>query len=121
MSRSLACFCALLLNSRSNIWGPNQQTDLVGSLGTRYKFSPRLLAIIKSKPLPEAADKIPRTLPFMARLVRKDDVESAMRMNSVEQDGEFRSQKVHQSMSHFCLAEQMINYQSIDVGAHCEG
>ncbi|KAG4442736.1 hypothetical protein IFR05_001753 [Cadophora sp. M221] len=67
-----------------NIWAPHQQKEIVNLLGTHYKFSPRLLAIIGSDP-PES--KVQQNKPvgrFKAKLYRKDDIEVATKGMSVD-------------------------------------
>ncbi len=46
----------------------------------------------------------------------KHDIENA----TTDLDHESQPQSPAPDISHYKLAEQMVNYQSVDVGAHCE-
>ncbi|OWP04892.1 hypothetical protein B2J93_4218 [Marssonina coronariae] len=100
-----------------NIWAPHQQLDIVRLLGEYYGFSPRLLAIISTAPpASKSQDK-----PFgrlRARLYRKDDIEVATTGGSDDTPRSAREKSPHEDISHYVLAEQMINYQGYDVGKH---
>ncbi|KAF7951497.1 hypothetical protein EAE96_006806 [Botrytis aclada] len=98
-----------------NIWGPNRQTDIMDVLAHRYGFSPRLLAIIKTLPPKNPSSKDHR-ISYKEKLFEKDDIETgraSMNMN--------RTHATHRAppatTSHYTIAQQMINYQSVDVGA----
>lgn len=108
--------------SHRNVWAPNHQTSLVDRLGEHYGFSARLRAIIKSNPHEHdnplgdehANNKSGRT----PQRFPKDDVERATasidppRLDPLAQSGE--------DSSHYSIAKHMKNYQSIDLGGHCE-
>jgi len=101
----------------SNVWAPNRQGDVIELLGQRYKFSPRLLAIIKTMP----PDKFPETSDKNIGKYNKqhgDDIELAT--SSIDTPRASPSQSL-QTISQYDAAKEMINFQSIDVGAHCEG
>ena len=113
------------MSSHSNIWGPNRQYDIVKMLGKHYTFSPRLLAIMQTAPS-EARPKNDHkhVNRFKAKLMHKDDVETASK--SIDMPNGHSTPKPKEPpratshASHYSIAGQMINYQSIDVGAHCE-
>lgn len=98
-----------------NIWAPNRQVEVIEILGKHYKFSPRLLAIIKTMP----PDKIPEVQDKNAgryRMLHKDDVELATSsIDTPRTDSPFSSR---QNISQYDAAKQTINFQSIDVGTH---
>ncbi|KAG4425644.1 hypothetical protein IFR04_001106 [Cadophora malorum] len=114
-----------LLNSSSpaerpvrwiNLWAPHQQKDILELLGSHYKFSPRLLAIIGSDPPKSKAQQDKPVGRFKAKLYRKDDIEVATTGMSIDLPRHPRKSSLN-DISHYALAEQMINYQSHDVGA----
>jgi hypothetical protein len=101
------------LPSVSNLWAPHQQVPIINLLNDKYKWSPRLHAIICSTP-PEAKagplspTKHSRFWPKHP----KDDIEIAT--TGVHHDSQTRH--ASKEISHYTLAEQMVNYQSIDFG-----
>lgn len=110
----LTCFC------NSNIWAPHRQTDIVRLLGDRYKFSPRLLAIICTEPPQFKSQEKPALGRFRRNLYKKNDIEVATTGMSIDLPRYANSPKnsPYDDISHYTLAKQMINYQSYDVGAH---
>ncbi|KAI9644656.1 hypothetical protein NHQ30_006680 [Ciborinia camelliae] len=122
-----ACQVAELLNEPSteaererppvrwiNIWGPNRQTDVVDVLANRYGFSPRLLAIIKTLPPNNSSNKDHR-VSYKEKLLKRDDIETGRASMNIP-----RAHATHRApgtTSHYTIAQQMINYQSVDVGA----
>ncbi|ESZ91647.1 hypothetical protein SBOR_7978 [Sclerotinia borealis F-4128] len=98
-----------------NIWGPNRQTDVIDVLANRYGFSPRLLAIIKTLP-PNISSKKDHRISYKEKLFVKDDIETGRASMNVP-----RAHATHRTppgtASHYTIAQQMINYQSVDVGA----
>ncbi|KAF8867211.1 hypothetical protein BDZ45DRAFT_710207 [Acephala macrosclerotiorum] len=113
-----------------NLWGPHVQADIVELLGKHYDFSPRLLAIMKTKPLGSK----PKTKPiskFKTKLHWKHDVEVADALAEASDHSEEKMShgvplemaeppRIQSSdgISHYALADQMTNYQSIDIGNH---
>ncbi|EMR89007.1 hypothetical protein ACHAPC_008374 [Botrytis cinerea] len=95
-----------------NIWGPNRQTDIIDVLAHRYGFSPRLLAIIKTLPPKNTSSKDHR-ISYKEKLFEKDDIETGRASMNMP--------RAHTApaatTSHYTIAQQMINYQSVDVGA----
>lgn len=88
-------------------------------LGNHYKFSPRLLALIRTIP--------PDTTPpvhnkdhgkFKSNISRKDDVELAT--SSLDTPRASPPPQGRHNLSQYEIAKQMINYQSTDVGARCK-
>lgn len=102
-----------------NIWAPDQQADVVNMLGERYDFSPRLLAIMRTEP-PEIVVQEERTSRFRRKQqpVKEADMELAEVVVTSAESYKGRSRKgvVQTEISHYTLAEQMINFQSIDFG-----
>ncbi|TGO65284.1 hypothetical protein BCON_0003g00790 [Botryotinia convoluta] len=98
-----------------NIWGPNRQTDIIDVLAHRYGFSPRLLAIIKTLPPINPTSKDHR-VSYKEKLFEKDDIETGRASMNMP-----RTHTTHRAppatTSHYTIAQQMINYQSVDVGA----
>lgn len=105
--------CFLICDS--NIWGPNRQTDVIDVLAHRYGFSPRLLAIIKTLP-PNKSSKKDHRVSYKEKLFEKDDIETGRASMNMP-----RAHVTHRAppptTSHYTIAQQMINYQSVDVGA----
>lgn len=103
---------------RRNIWGPNKQQELVTLLAKNYKFSPRLLAVIKSAPptpQPRVVDN--HISQHRAKTSLKDDVEANSSFDTSRQASSLHNAG---STSHYDIAKKMKHFQSIDVGAHCE-
>ena len=103
--------------SGRNIWAPNRQVDIIELLGKHYKFSPRLLAIIKTMPPdtpPETSDKSASKY----NTLHEDDIELAT--SSIDTQRVTSPTRSLQSISQYDAAKEMINFQSIDVGTHCE-
>lgn len=99
----------------SNIWGPNRQPDVIDVLANRYGFSPRLLAIIKTLP-PHISSNKDHRASYKEKLYEKDDIETGRASMNVPRA--HTAPRVSQgTTSHYTIAQQMINYQSIDVGA----
>lgn len=99
----------------SNIWGPNRQPDIIDVLAHRYGFSPRLLAIIKTLPPNNSSSKDHR-VSYKEKLFEKDDIETGRAsMNTHREHAPHRTPPG--TTSHYTIAQQMINYQSVDVGA----
>lgn len=98
-----------------NIWGPNKQPDLLDLLGDYYKFSPRLLAVIKTAPpLPEPRIEDKSAHKYRTKPAQKDDVElAASSLDSPRTDSSLPNP---QTTSHYTIAKTMLHYQSIDVG-----
>ncbi|KAK6592992.1 ADP-ribosylation factor 1 [Botrytis cinerea] len=92
--------------------GPNRQTDIIDVLAHRYGFSPRLLAIIKTLPPKNTSSKDHR-ISYKEKLFEKDDIETGRASMNMP--------RAHTApaatTSHYTIAQQMINYQSVDVGA----
>jgi len=102
----------------SNIWGPDKQTGLVTELATTYKFSPRLLAVIKTTPPTPKAQVEEKHLGHLRGMVsRKADLEASPSPNSSRVSSPNRNTT---DTSHYTIAKQMIHYQSIDVGPRCK-
>ncbi|RDW88942.1 hypothetical protein BP6252_00974 [Coleophoma cylindrospora] len=101
-----------------NIWAPNQQTDTMKVLGSHYKFSPRLQAIIRTVPEPSHPVKDPKVEHrFRAKAFAKNDPEVAAKsIDSPTAGIPTRIRSVN--TSHYEIARQMVSYQSVDVGAH---
>ncbi|KAB8291243.1 hypothetical protein EYC80_009930 [Monilinia laxa] len=97
-----------------NIWGPNRQTDVIDVLAKRYGFSPRLLAIIKTLPPNKSSNKDHRAS-YKEKLYEKDDIETGRASMNVSRV--HAAQRAPGTASHYTIAQQMINYQSVDVGA----
>ena len=113
LSRLFANGC--LLNS--NIWGPNRQLETIEALGKHYKFSPRLLAIIKQIP-PDKAPQVQDKNDAKYKTLRKDDVETAT--SSLETPRASSPSQNRPVVRQYDVAKQWLNFQSIDVGTHCE-
>ncbi|KAG4032370.1 hypothetical protein MFRU_007g02740 [Monilinia fructicola] len=97
-----------------NIWGPNRQTDVIDVLAKRYGFSPRLLAIIKTLPPSKSSNKDHR-VSYKEKLYEKDDIETGRASMCIS--GGHAARPAPGTASHYTIAQQMINYQSVDVGA----
>lgn len=103
----------------SNVWAPNKQTDVIELLGKHYKFSPRLLAIIKTIPpatTPKPQNKNDHKYSMLHK--HKDDIELAT--SSIDTSSVTSSSQSRQSISQYDITKQLIHYQSIDMGAHCK-
>ncbi|KAG0649983.1 hypothetical protein D0Z07_3752 [Hyphodiscus hymeniophilus] len=99
-----------------NIWAPNRQVELIELLGNRYKFSPRLLAIIQTMP-PDTPPATSNRSVGKHKGLHKDDIELAI--SSVDTPRtRSPSQSLH-TISQYDASKEMINFQSIDIGAHC--
>ncbi|EKD15881.1 uncharacterized protein L3040_003262 [Drepanopeziza brunnea f. sp. 'multigermtubi'] len=99
-----------------NIWAPHRQVEIVDLLGKHYGFSPRLLAIIGTAP-PESRHLDKPLGRLRTKIYRQDDIELATTRASIElPTWPIKSQD--DDISHYALANQMINYQSHDVGTH---
>jgi hypothetical protein len=105
----------------SNIWAPNRQVEIIEVLGKHYKFSPRLLALVRTIP-PDTTTTPPIQNKdhgkFKSNIFRKDDIELAT--SSLDTPRANPLPQRRQNLSQYEIAKQMINYQSIDVGAHCK-
>ncbi len=102
--------------SASNLWAPDRQLPIVDLLAAKYKLSSRLHAIIgTSPPTSESNTHSPIKQSRFRKKRLKNDIEIA-----TDVDHGSQPQNPTHGISHYKLAEQMINYQSIDVGAHCE-
>ncbi|KAH8783896.1 hypothetical protein BGZ57DRAFT_883933 [Hyaloscypha finlandica] len=113
-----------------NIWGPHRQPELVDVLGTHYKFSLRLQAIIRSPPPKDQApstDKDKHASRFSWRKPwQKNDPEIAL--TSLESSASsstapplIRSNTtrgISNDVGHYTLADQMQNYHALDIGRH---
>lgn len=106
----------------SNIWAPHRQTDVVDLLGKNYGFSARLLAIIRTAPL--GTDNRSRDRPLgrlRAKLYQKDDLEVAATSGpATSVDLPRTGVPPRNETSHYSIARQMINYQSVDGGTRCK-
>jgi hypothetical protein len=101
----------------SNVWAPNRQVEIIELLGKHYKFSPRLLAIIKTIPPDTPHETRDKNVGKYNRL-HKDDIELAA--SSIDTPRVPSPSQSLQSISQYDAAKEMINFQSIDVGPHCE-
>ncbi|KAL3420889.1 ADP-ribosylation factor [Phlyctema vagabunda] len=99
-----------------NIWAPNEQLDIVDILGSHYKFSPRLQAIIRTAPEFEQAPKEERHASrFRSKTYAKDDPEAGTK--SLELSPNTPNFRINSSStSHYTIAKQMVSYQSVDIG-----
>ncbi|QSZ29059.1 hypothetical protein DSL72_003569 [Monilinia vaccinii-corymbosi] len=97
-----------------NIWGPNRQTDVIDVLANRYGFSPRLLAIIKTLP-PNSSSNKGHRVSCKEKWYEKDDIETGRASMNIS--GPHAPHCAPGAASHYTIAQQMINYQSVDVGA----
>jgi hypothetical protein len=108
----------------SNIWGPHRQQGIVDLLGNHYIFSPRLLAIIRSEPAePEPKSQDKPVSRFKSSLFHKDDVEVGESSMDTPMDTPSETLPLGNPRSdttHYAIAKQMINFQSIDIGSRCE-
>jgi len=94
--------------------------ELVNLLGTKYKFSPRLLAVIRTvPPFPKKLVEDKRVHKFRTKPVHKDDVELAEKSLDSPRVDSPTPASISDDMSHYVIAKQMLHFQSIDVGAHC--
>ncbi|KAN0117443.1 hypothetical protein V8E51_003420 [Hyaloscypha variabilis] len=119
-----------------NVWGPHRQPDLVDVLGTHYKLSLRLQAIIRAPP-PKGStpshDKIkPARRSGRPKPSQDNDPEIALTSLEVQLSKNsspssstapalIRSNTTRGSgndVDHYTLANQMQNYHAIDVGRH---
>ncbi|KAH8599018.1 hypothetical protein B0O99DRAFT_33294 [Bisporella sp. PMI_857] len=99
-----------------NIWAPNKQPEVINLLATKYKFSPRLCAVIKTNPpvlKPKVEEKHVRR--FRSKPAQKDDIEANTSMDSSRISSPSPNAE---KASHYTISKSMIHYQSIDVGAH---
>jgi hypothetical protein len=101
----------------SNIWAPNRQIENIELLGKHYKFSPRLLAIIKEIP-PDKGPTVQDKNASKYKTLRKDDVETAT--SSIDTPRAISPSQSRQTIRQYDVAKQWINLQSIDVGTRCE-
>jgi len=108
----LTCF------AHSNIWGPNKQTDLVDHVAAKYKFSRRLLAVIKTTPpAPKPQNEEKHTAHLRTMVSRKVDLEANPSLDSSRHPSPIRQPA---DTSHYTIAKEMIQYHSIDVGPRCK-
>ncbi|KAG9245642.1 hypothetical protein BJ878DRAFT_418765 [Calycina marina] len=97
-----------------NVWSPNKQTKLVDALAERYKFSPRLLAVIKTAPPPpKQHNDDNHTGHHRPGTAQKDDVEANSSLRSSQLSS---SSYAAMSTGHYDIAKLMINYHSVDIG-----
>lgn len=110
-----------------NVWAPNVQADLIQTIGRYYKFSPRLLGIIRTEPVRHKSkeehaeqrhrDRIKARL-FPSPQSPKDDIELA---NGACLTGEpIKVVGKGLEPSHYSIANQMIHYNSVDLGDRCK-
>lgn len=114
-----------VLTLSSNIWSPNRQTDVVDLIGTFYKFSPRLLAIIRTVPpaveQAQARRKERHVGRLKAKIYQKDDLEGAVAGGGLPRsESSVGRQKPSSDASHYAIAQQMKHYHSVDFGSKCE-
>ncbi|TAQ89005.1 hypothetical protein B7494_g2683 [Chlorociboria aeruginascens] len=105
-----------------NVWAPNRQLELVESIGIHYKFSPRLRAIIRTIPPAAETKHEKHTSRFKNKLFHKDDIElgrASFDTPATTPRPRSPPRTAHMNTSHYSIANQMINYQSIDVGPRC--
>jgi len=97
----------------SNIWGPGRQTDLVESIASRYKFSPRLLTMMRAtSPDTRTPEETPAT-GRSARQFHKNDIETTAKKLDIPDLSEV-------PVSLYSIASEMINYTTLDIGSHCK-
>lgn len=115
-----------------NVWGPHRQPALIDMLSMRYKFSPRLQAIIRSPPRKHtdpSHDKNKHASRFSRpKASQKDDPEIAL-TNQDEQLPKAPSaassvapttiRNHNNEVDHYTLAEQMRHYHALDGGPQC--
>jgi hypothetical protein len=112
----------------SSIWGPDLQTNIVKYLGKRYGFSPRLLATICTKaPGSMRHAEEEKTSRFRVQKQEKSkdtneaDVEMASTTSVESQKEDSEDSRLSQGdISHYTLAQQMINYVSNDYSDKCK-
>ena len=93
---------------------------MVDLIGIHYKFSPRLLAIIRTAPpVPGTARRQERGL--HAKAIKKDDLEGAV-VGRDAPGSEFAlgRQKLNLDASHYAIAQKMKHYHSVDFGPKCK-
>ncbi|KAE9376988.1 hypothetical protein N431DRAFT_555275 [Stipitochalara longipes BDJ] len=119
-----------------NVWGPHRQPELVDVLGTHYKLSLRLQAIIRSpppkNPAPSQNKDKPVSRSSRPKPSQKNDPETALTSSELQlpkypspssstAPALVRSNTTRggsTDVDHYTLADQMQNYHAIDVGRH---
>jgi hypothetical protein len=103
-----------------NIWGPNQQTGMIDLIAERYGFSHRFHAILKSSPPPKSKDERPSTAAYAGATTTNalpmNDLEHA---NGTTEKPQGRYVKGPEDINHYAIAENLINFQSLDLGEKC--
>lgn len=90
-------------------------------IGKHYKFSPRLLAIIKSPTLEHARRKEKPVGRLRAKMYQEDDLEEAVAGASLPpSEPSLGTQKLQLHATHYAIAQQMKHYHSVDFGSKCE-
>jgi hypothetical protein len=82
-------------------------------IASHYKFSPRLLAIMRTT---SPDTRTPAENPVSGhstRLFHKNDIETAAKLLDIPDLTEV-------SVNHYSIASEMINYASVDIGSHCK-
>ncbi|RDL41990.1 uncharacterized protein BP5553_01969 [Venustampulla echinocandica] len=96
-----------------NIWGPDTQREEVAYIGRQYGFSPRLLAIMVTKPEREDTEGITSDRHGLRQRMRhRDDVEVGTASGN---NGPPPLE--HYDASHYSIVRQMVNYHAVDIGA----
>ena len=91
-------------------------------IGKHYKFSARLLAIIKTVPPGEEKKDREESRPNGTRVppYQKDDLEvAATSIDSRRDETAPRPRKPTFNVSHYAIARQMVHYQTVDSSAKC--
>jgi hypothetical protein len=102
---------------RSNLWAPNEQTKIVKMIGERYGFSPRLIELLRTEPPREPKSNTP--------LEVRDEKEGSP-SESETQDNLAPVNEVLNAVNaagqtnFYKIAKDFTNYQSFDIGDHCE-
>lgn len=106
----------------SNIWAPNQQTEISELIDKEYGFSKRLAAIIKTAP-PKArkARGYGRSDSGLRKRMRdKDDMETGIKGETETTGDPIPPKKPRATATHYTIAQQMLHYHSIDAGKKCK-
>ncbi|KAM3073070.1 hypothetical protein ACMFMG_008788 [Clarireedia jacksonii] len=98
-----------------NIWGPNKQSEIIEHIGKHYKFSPRLVGIMKSPPVDAKPSHPDHRVTYKDKLFEKDDIETGRASINISR-AQSAVRKAAETTSHYAIAQQMVNYQALDVG-----
>jgi hypothetical protein len=73
---------------------------------------------MKSPPVDAKPDHPDHRVTFKDKLFEKDDIETGRASINFSR-AQMALRKATEATSHYAIAQQMVNYQALDVGQHC--